>query len=39
MNECKCELDQCLKCPNVALNKGLCTICNINYYPKENESW
>ena len=37
MNKCKCELDMCLLCPNVALNKRLCTQCNINYYPKEND--
>ena len=36
-NKCKCELDQCLTCPNVALVKGLCTKCNINYYQKEND--
>jgi len=36
-NKCKCELDQCLICSNAALNKGLCTICNTNYYPKEND--
>ena len=37
LNKCKCELDQCLTCPNVALNKNLCTKCNINYYPKEDD--
>ena len=36
-NKCKCELDKCLLCPQVALNKGLCTKCNTNYYPKEND--
>ena len=36
--KCKCELDQCLLCPQVALNKGLCTKCNDDYYPKENDS-
>ena len=36
-NKCKCELDQCLLCPNVASNKNLCTKCNINYYQKEND--
>ena len=36
-NKCKCELDKCLSCPNIALNKGLCEKCNINYYPKEND--
>ena len=33
---CKCELDKCLLCPQVALDKNLCTKCNINYYPREN---
>ena len=37
LNKCKCELDKCLTCPNVALNKNLCTKCNINYYSKEND--
>ena len=37
MNKCKCELDECLLCPNVALQKELCIECNINYYPKEND--
>ena len=37
INKCKCQLEECLLCPNVALNKGLCTECNINYYPKEND--
>ena len=35
---CKCELDQCLLCPQVALNHDLCTECNIDYYPKENDT-
>ena len=37
LNKCKCELAQCLTCPNVALIKGLCTKCNANYFPKEND--
>ena len=37
MNKCKCELDECLICPKEALNKGLCTKCNTNYYQKEND--
>jgi len=37
LNICKCELDKCLTCPPVALNKNLCTKCNVNYYPKEND--
>ena len=35
--KCKCELDKCLLCPQVALNKDLCTRCNTNYYTKEND--
>ena len=34
---CKCELDKCLTCPNVDLEKNLCTECNKGYYPKEND--
>ena len=37
LNKCKCKLDQCLACSNVAINRGLCTKCNINYYSKEND--
>ena len=33
---CKCELDKCLLCPQVALNHDLCT--DIDYYPKENDT-
>ena len=36
-NECKCELEKCLTCPQVALNFKLCTKCNMNYYPIEND--
>ena len=38
LNICECELEQCLFCANeVAIQKGLCTKCNYNYYPKEND--
>ena len=37
LNKCKCELDKCLTCPNVALNKKLCTKCNDNFYSKGND--
>ena len=37
LNKCKCELDKCLLCPKVVLYKNLCTECNINYCPKEND--
>ena len=38
-NKCKCILDKCLLCNNVALQKDLCTKCNYEsgYYPKEND--
>ena len=35
--KCKCELEKCLTCPTVALNNKLCTKCNDNYYPMEND--
>ena len=35
--KCKCELEKCLLCPPVALKYNLCTKCNDNYYPKEND--
>ena len=34
---CKCELEQCFECPPIALYKGLCSVCNNGYYPKEND--
>jgi len=34
---CKCELDKCLTCPDIALSKGLCTKCNDHYYQMEND--
>ena len=37
-NKCKCELEKCLICPPVALNNSLCTKCNIEFYPIENDS-
>ena len=37
LNQCKCELEKCLTCPSVALQKNLCTKCNYGYYPKEND--
>ena len=38
INECKCELEKCLTCPQIALNNNLCTKCNHGYYPMENDS-
>ena len=38
MNMCKCESEKCSLCSHVALYKGLCTKCNKNYYPKENDT-
>ena len=37
INKCKCELDKCLLCTKISLLKGLCTKCNIDYFPKEND--
>ena len=37
MNKCKCELEKCLLCPNVALKNDLCIKCNTDFYPKEND--
>ena len=37
LNICKCELDECLLCPKEALDRGLCSKCNNDYYPKEND--
>ena len=37
MNKCKCEIEKCLTCSNLALELELCTECNIGYYPKEND--
>ena len=34
---CKCELEKCSLCPSVALKLGLCSKCNYDYYPKEND--
>ena len=36
MNKCKCELNKCALCPQVALSNNLCIKCNDNYYQKEN---
>ena len=37
VNECQCELDQCLKCPPVPLMKNMCTKCNVDYYQIEDD--
>jgi len=37
MNKCKCELNKCALCPQVALSNNLCTKCNDNYYQKEDD--
>ena len=36
--EYKCKLEKCLTCSVEAFEKDLCNECNINYYPKENDS-
>ena len=37
LNICKCDLDQCLLCTKDSYIKGLCTQCNNNFYPKQND--
>ena len=40
INGCECELNNCLSCPLFdLLDKKICTDCNNNYYPIENESY
>ena len=34
---CKCELEECLICPPEALKYKLCSKCNTDFYPKEND--
>ena len=34
---CKCGLEKCFTCSTIALNMELCTKCNDNYYPIEND--
>ena len=39
INSCNnCDKEKCLSCPSEAFNKNLCTKCNNNYYPKENDT-
>ena len=38
MNQCKCEIKECLTCSNSGKELGFCTDCNVGYYPKENDS-
>ena len=37
INKCKCELDKCSFCSQVALINDICAKSNINYFPKEND--
>ncbi len=39
LNICNCDLEQCLLCTYDSSIKGLCTQCNKNFYPKENDSF
>ena len=34
---CKCDLEKCLLCTPDSQNLNLCTICNANFYAKEND--
>ena len=35
--KCKCELEKCFSCSKASLKKKLCTKCNYDYYPIEND--
>ena len=37
ITKCKCQLDKCLFCPPVPFSLNLCTKCNQDYYPMEND--
>ena len=37
ISKCKCELIKCFTCSNVSLSKELCTKCNDNFYPMEDD--
>ena len=36
INECECDFDSCLSCPNLYENISICTNCKIDYYKIEN---
>ena len=36
-DKCRCELEQCLSCSAISLQKGLCTGCNVVYYQIEED--
>ena len=36
-DKCRCELEQCLSCSAISLQKGLCTGCNVGYYQIEED--
>ena len=38
ISKCKCELEKCFSCSPPALELNLCTECNNDYYPMENDS-
>ena len=35
--KCKCELNNCFTCSTFSLSKGLCTECENNFYPMEDD--
>ena len=37
IKNCSCDLEKCSICPDEPLKENLCTKCNNNYYPKEND--
>ena len=37
ITKCKCELEKCLFCTNLSFKNNLCTKCNNDYYPMEDD--
>ena len=37
VNGCNCEFNSCLACPTNDINKTMCSQCNENYYPIEDD--
>ena len=38
INNCTCDKEKCLSCPNEPLKEDFCTECNNNYYKIENDN-
>ena len=38
VSRCKCDYEKCSSCPKEALKENICSECNTNYYPMENDT-